>query len=137
MIRRSEPPPASPGRRIGLEGRAGGPYDGPGGAMDLVRTAAALFQSPSRPFAVALWEGTVLPPAREEGVSGRIALRQPRALEAFLPPSEHRLSEAFLDGDIELEGDAIGLLEAAARWEGPPARASMLPAALRLLVRRG
>jgi cyclopropane-fatty-acyl-phospholipid synthase len=106
--------------------------------MDPVRTAAALFESPSRPFAVSLWEGTLLPPGRDEGIRGRVALRHPRALEAFLPPTERRLSEAFLDGDLELEGDAIGLLEGASRWEGPGprARTGLIRPALSLLVGR-
>jgi cyclopropane-fatty-acyl-phospholipid synthase len=104
--------------------------------MDPVRTAAEVFQGPGRSFAVALWDGTVLPPARDEGIRGRVVLRRPRALEALLPPSEHRLSEAFLDGDLELEGDAIALLAAAARWEGPGLRASLVPPALRLALRR-
>lgn len=104
--------------------------------MDPVRTAASLFDSPSRTFPVVLWDGTPLPPGRDEGVRGRVALRHPRVLEALLPPSEHRLSEAFLDGDLDLEGDAIGLLEAAARWEGPRRAVSLLPPALALLLRR-
>jgi len=104
--------------------------------MDPVRTAAALFESPSRSFPVLLWDGTLLPPGRDEGVRGRVALCHPRVLEAFLPPSEHRLAEAFLDDDLELEGDAIGVLEAAARWEGPRRTASLVPPALWLLLRR-
>jgi cyclopropane-fatty-acyl-phospholipid synthase len=104
--------------------------------MEPARVAAEVFESPSRAFAVELWDGSVLPPARDEGVRGRVALRHPRVLQALLPPSEHRLSEAFLDGDLDLEGDAIGLLEAAGRWEGPRLRASLLPPAISLLLRR-
>ncbi len=106
------------------------------GPMDPIRTAADLFDGPSRSFAVSLWDRTLLPPARDGGVRGQVALRHPRVLQALLPPSEHRLSEAFLDGDLELEGDAIGLLEAAACWEGPPRRVSLLPRAMWLLLRR-
>ncbi len=101
------------------------------------RIASELFSGPTRAFAVRLWDGTELPAAREEGVRGRVVLRDPRALEAFLPPAaEHRLAEAFLDGWIEIEGDAIGVLEAAARWEGPPARPALAASAIALLVRR-
>jgi cyclopropane-fatty-acyl-phospholipid synthase len=86
---------------------------------------------------VRLWEGTTLPPAREEGVRGTIVLRDPSSLEAFVPPaSEARLAEAFIDGRVELEGDAIALVEAAARWEGPPRRAGLLAEAAALLARR-
>ncbi|HEY6101461.1 MAG TPA: cyclopropane-fatty-acyl-phospholipid synthase family protein, partial [Anaeromyxobacter sp.] len=101
------------------------------------RIAAEMFSGPTRPFAVRLWDGTELPPAREAGVRGSVVLRHPRALEAFLPPSaEHRLAEAYLDGLFDLEGDAIGLLEAAARWEGPPPTLALAAPALALLLRR-
>ena len=84
------------------------------------RLAAALFSGPSRAFAVRLWDGTELPPTREPAVRGRVVLRDPRVVDALLPPaSELRLAEAFVDGWMELEGDAIGILEAAERWDGP------------------
>jgi cyclopropane-fatty-acyl-phospholipid synthase len=92
--------------------------------MDTARIAERLFRSPPRSeaprtFAVRLWDGTSLPPERG-GVRGTVALRTPRALHAFFPPaSEAQIAEAFLDGELELEGDAIALVEAAARWGGP------------------
>jgi cyclopropane-fatty-acyl-phospholipid synthase len=105
--------------------------------MDPVRLASDLFASPSRSFAVSLWNGLVLAPAQDGGVRGRLALVRPSALDALLPPVlEHRLSDAYLDGDFELEGDAIGLLEAAARWEGPRVRATIVTAAMRSWLRR-
>ncbi len=105
--------------------------------MDPVRIASQLFASPSRAFAVRLWNGDVLAPGREEGVRGMVVLRDPRALEAFVPPAaEVRLAEAVLDGRIELEGDAIGLIEAAARWHGPRPRLALIGTALSLLLRR-
>ena len=105
--------------------------------MDLLRAATELFRSPSRTFPVELWDGSVLPPARDAGVSGRVALRRPEALSALLPPSsELRTAEAILDGDIELEGDPIAVLEAAARWVGPRLPAPQLAALLPVLIRR-
>jgi cyclopropane-fatty-acyl-phospholipid synthase len=92
--------------------------------MDTARIAERLFRSPPRSegprtFAVRLWDGTLLPPERG-GVRGTVVLRTQSALHAFFPPaSEAQLAEAFLDGELELEGDAIGLVEAAARWGGP------------------
>jgi cyclopropane-fatty-acyl-phospholipid synthase len=66
-----------------------------------------------------------------------VVLEQPRVLAAFLPfPSEHRLAEAFLDGELELDGDAVALLEAAARWPGPRLRAGLLTAALSVMAHR-
>jgi len=105
--------------------------------MDLLRAATELFRSPSRTFAVELWDGSILPPDLDAGVSGRVALRRPEALSALLPPSsELRTAEAILDGDIELEGDPIALLEAAARWAGPRLSAPKLATLLPVLIRR-
>jgi len=105
--------------------------------MDRARIASDLFASDSRSFAVRLWDGTVLPPARDAGVCGTLVLRTPRALDALLPPAaERRLAEAFLDGALDLEGDTIGLIEAAARWTGPRARLSLALPALSAWARR-
>ena len=103
--------------------------------MDPVQIASELFASPTRAFAVRLWDGLDLPAGRDEGVAGRLVLRHPRALAAFLPPvSERRLAEAFIAGDLDLEGDAIAVLLAAARWSGPVLRAALAPALLRVAV---
>lgn len=105
--------------------------------MDPTRIAAEVFSGPSRSFAVRLWDGTELPPARHTGVRGCVVLRDRRALEAFVPPAaEHRLAEAIMDGFIDLDGDAIGLVEAAARWEGPPRRWRLAARSLALALRR-
>jgi cyclopropane-fatty-acyl-phospholipid synthase len=105
--------------------------------MDPVRIASDLFDSESRSFAVRLWNGMALPPRRDAGIRGTVVLRTERAVEAFFPPAaEVRLAEAFLDGALELEGDAIGLIEAAARWTGPrPSLSTLLPA-LAVVARR-
>jgi cyclopropane-fatty-acyl-phospholipid synthase len=50
--------------------------------------------------------------------------------------SEQRLAEAILDGLLDLEGDAIALIEAAARWEGPRPRLSLVGLTASLLLRR-
>ncbi len=105
--------------------------------MDEATIASELFDSPSRGFAVRLWDGRDLPPARDAGVKGCVVLRDARAVEAFFPPAaERRLAEAFIDGAMDLEGDAIGLVEAAARWEGPRLRPSLVAPALAVLARR-
>jgi cyclopropane-fatty-acyl-phospholipid synthase len=105
--------------------------------MDLIQAARELLESPSRAFAFRLWDGTVLPPARDGGALGQVVLLSPRALDALLPPaSERRLAEAVLDGDIEIEGDAIAVLVSAARWEGPRARVSLARALASVVVQR-
>ena len=106
--------------------------------MDLAQATSELFASPSRAFPVRLWDGRTLPAERDEGVQGAVVLTDPRALDALLPPvSELRVAEAYLDGDLELEGDAVALLEAAARWEGPRVRPALAGALLSIAVQRG
>ncbi len=106
--------------------------------MDLVQATRELFESSSRAFPVRLWDGTVLPASSDAGPRGALALTSPRALDALLPPaSEQRLAESFLDGDLELDGDSIGLLEAAGRWEGPRLRASLATALASIVIHRG
>jgi cyclopropane-fatty-acyl-phospholipid synthase len=101
------------------------------------RIASELFASPTRSFTVRLWNGAVLQPGRDEGVRGTVVLREPRALEALVPPAaEHRVAEAVLEGLIDLEGDAIALIEAAARWEGPRPRLSLAAPVLSVMLRR-
>jgi cyclopropane-fatty-acyl-phospholipid synthase len=105
--------------------------------MDPRRVAVEIFADASRAFPVRLWDGTELPPARDEGLRGRVVLRDERALEALVPPAaERRLAEAFMDGLVDLEGDAVGLIEAAAHWKGPRARAPLAAPALALALRR-
>jgi cyclopropane-fatty-acyl-phospholipid synthase len=104
--------------------------------MDPVQIARHLFSSDTRTFAVRLWDGTLLPPAGQ-GVRGAVVLRDPRVLEAFYPPAVERgLAEAYLDGALDLEGDAIALVEAAARWSGPRAALPLAVPVARGLVRR-
>ncbi len=107
-------------------------------SMDRVGIARSLFASGSRTFPVRLWDGTLLPPARDGIRGGTVVLREPRALDAFFPPAVERgLAEAILDGSLELEGDAIALIEAASRWTGPrPGWSLAIPAATALVRRR-
>ncbi|MDP8977924.1 MAG: cyclopropane-fatty-acyl-phospholipid synthase family protein, partial [Actinomycetota bacterium] len=62
-----------------------------------------------------LWDGTTLG-SDDEGF--RIVLRHPWSLRAMLlPPSDLSAGEAYLDDDIDLEGDAVGLMEVGARMQ--------------------
>ncbi len=111
--------------------------DGNFGSVDPSDLATVLFSSPTRTFAVQLWDGRVLPAPRDEARGSRVVLRTPTTLDAFFPPAaERRLSEAIVDGDLELEGDAIALIEAASRWSGPAAGLALAGPALRAWVRR-
>jgi cyclopropane-fatty-acyl-phospholipid synthase len=73
---------------------------------------AALFGPPrQRSFAVRYWDGTVEAPASEPRFT--LVLNRPSALRRMLlPPSELAITQAFVDGDIDVEGDleaAVGL----------------------------
>ena len=92
--------------------------------MDTKPLAVRLFDDRSRAFSVELWDGSLLLPVHDARL-GRVQFKSPAALDALLPPSEERIAEAFINGDIELQGDTIGLLEAAARWPGPNIRAQL------------
>jgi len=58
----------------------------------------------SRRFAVRFWEGTVDEPAEEPRFT--LVLETPGALRRMLlPPSELALTEAYVFGDVDIEGD--------------------------------
>ena len=59
---------------------------------------------PSRRFAVRFWEGTIDEPAEEPRFT--IVLESPGALRRMLvPPNELSLSESYIFGDVDVEGD--------------------------------
>ncbi len=98
-----------------------------------VRMLDGLFPPP-RPFAVRLWDGSVLPAAGQPRFM--LGLTHPGALRRMLfPPGDLTLGEAFLRGDFEIEGDletAVSMLvQAATRswstWITTSLRATRLP----------
>jgi cyclopropane-fatty-acyl-phospholipid synthase len=105
--------------------------------MDAKALAVRLFDDRSRAFSVELWDGSLLLPVHDARL-GRVQLRSPAALDALLPASEERVAAAFIAGDIELQGDTIGVLEAAARWQGPNVRSQLklLRSGWRRILRR-
>jgi cyclopropane-fatty-acyl-phospholipid synthase len=87
--------------------------------MDARSVVEAVFAGKDRPFGVRLWDGTDLPPVPEPGTPV-LTLTHERAAGAFgIPPSEERLAEAYLAGDLEVEGSLVEFIERAASWEGP------------------
>lgn len=99
------------------------------GMSDSASALRTLLGPPSRGFEVALWDGSVLP-AVGAAPKGRLVLRSPAAAQALAPPaSELRAAEAFTAGILDIEGDTLGVLEAAARWPGPPVTAKTVQAA--------
>lgn len=104
--------------------------------MDHRRIIAKLLDEPSREFDVELWDGTTLPRRSPRAAQGRVILKKPRALMAFAPPvAEQRAATAFVDGDVDIVGDTIGVLEAVAKWEGPRFDPRVVPLALAAWMR--
>jgi len=88
--------------------------------MDARSVVEAVLSGKDRPFGVRLWDGSLLPPPPGSGVPV-LALATDRAAGAFGPPSEERLAEAFLAGDMDVEGNLVDFLERASTWSGPEA----------------
>jgi cyclopropane-fatty-acyl-phospholipid synthase len=95
---------------------------------DAISALRTLLGPPSRGFEVALWDGSVLP-AVGPAPKGRLVLRSPAAAQVLVPPAnEVRAAEAFTAGLLDIEGDTLGVLEAAAKWQGPPVTAKAVHA---------
>ena len=62
----------------------------------------------SQPFAVRLWDGTVWPAETGQPPRFTLVLTHPGALRRmFLPPTDLTLGEAYIYGDLNVEGDLI------------------------------
>lgn len=106
--------------------------------MESLSFARSVFDDPSRTFAVELWDGNVLEPPRGADGAGRVVLRDEALARLLVPPvSERAIAEAFVNGDLDIEGDTAGLLEAAARWRGPRLRPNLVPSVLRTWLAPG
>lgn len=90
---------------------------------------SAVFDRTPREFDVELWNGGKLPrPGGGPAAVGCLVLRTPAVIGCLAPPLDERaVAEAFLDGQIDVVGDTIAVLEAVARWEGPRFSLRALP----------
>jgi len=62
---------------------------------------------PERAFTVRYWDGSEEAPGIQSDTPFTLWFRRPGALRRMLlPPSELAIAEAFIDGDVDLEGDA-------------------------------
>ncbi|GAB4446723.1 MAG: class I SAM-dependent methyltransferase [Chloroflexi bacterium OHK40] len=111
-----------------------GPLGDTTDAPRIVREVLAqLFGPPEdRGFAVRLWDGSREPATSAGDLPFTLVLRHPGALRRMLlPPSELAMTEAYLRGDFDIEGD----LPAATGLADRIATALVHPAALASLVR--
>ncbi len=82
------------------------------------------------PFALRLWNGETLAPAGE-GPAATVILKDPRALARLLrDPPDLALGEAYVAGELEIEGDLEALLAALER-EAPRLSPARLARALK------
>lgn len=72
-----------------------------------------LFGSPAeRGFAVRYWTGDEEPATAGSDKGFRLVIRSPGALRRMLlPPSELSFAEAFISGDVDVEGDLLAVVE--------------------------
>jgi cyclopropane-fatty-acyl-phospholipid synthase len=92
------------------------------------------FGPENRPFAVRYWTGAYDPGDPSRGSRFTLVIRDPAALRrALLPPSELALGEAFVRGDLDVEGDleaAGGLIDLLRANLSAPGRVASLAALL-------
>lgn len=106
-------------------------------ARDRARAAiAALFGPPEmRRFSVRYWDGTVEPQAGDAPAAFTLVIRSPGALRrAFLTPSELHLGEAYVRGDIDIEGNMEAAAELGDVLRARVSSPAMLLRAARALV---
>jgi cyclopropane-fatty-acyl-phospholipid synthase len=88
---------------------------------------------PDRPFGIEFWDGTRVPPTRDDGPT--LCFRSPRAIAQVLrSPGQLGLGRAYVLGDIDAD-DLDGVVALIGRWEAPAmdvaTRARLLAAAVR------
>lgn len=76
---------------------------------------------PDRPFAVAFWDGTVLPAGSGDGDAPTFTVRSPRAVAHLLrAPGQLGLGRAYVAGELEPEDLDDALKVVLNGWEPPP-----------------
>ncbi|MCP4305686.1 MAG: hypothetical protein GY788_12570 [bacterium] len=80
--------------------------------------AGARHISPSPPVRVRAWNGEVWGPSN---ASATVVLNHPAAFRALLaPPNDLTSGEAYVYGDVDIEGDIVAALEFAAGFDAAP-----------------
>jgi cyclopropane-fatty-acyl-phospholipid synthase len=83
-----------------------------------VRLLTRVFQAIDVPLAFRLWDGTPAPVGPPGESSFAVVFRSPRVLRRLLlRPTSLRFGEAYLDGEIDIEGDLFAAMTAASSIE--------------------
>jgi cyclopropane-fatty-acyl-phospholipid synthase len=115
------------------------PTDDPTTALAQRVVAEVFGPANRRAFAVRYWSGVTEPGADVADLPGprfTLVLRHAAALRhMFLPPSELAVAEAYIGGDIDLEGDMEAAVAVGRRMAGQLTSPSRLARITALLVR--
>jgi cyclopropane-fatty-acyl-phospholipid synthase len=87
--------------------------------MDVRSLVEVVLSGKSRPFGVRLWDGTEIPPLHGSGVPVLVVANERGAAAFGPPPTEEKISDAFLAGDLDVEGDLVDFIERLGAWPGP------------------
>gem|GEM_PF-6434349 len=87
--------------------------------MDARSLVETVLSGKDRPFGVRLWDGTALPPVHPPGVPILVIAHERGAAAFGPPPNEEKLAEAFISGDIDVDGDLVDFVDRASGWSGP------------------
>jgi cyclopropane-fatty-acyl-phospholipid synthase len=87
--------------------------------MDARSLVETVLSGKDRPFGVRLWDGTALPPLHPPDVPILVIAHERGAAAFGPPPNEEKLAEAFISGDIDVDGDLVDFVDRASRWSGP------------------
>ena len=87
--------------------------------MDARSLAETVLSGNDRPFGVRLWDGTEIPPTHASGVPILLVANERGAAALGPAPTEEKISEAFLAGDLDVEGNLVDFIERASGWSGP------------------
>ncbi len=83
---------------------------------DTLAFLSVLLEDIPRDFAIRLWNGYVSPPEPGRDARFTLVINNPGALwRALVPPGDLSMGEAYIYGDIDIEGDIYGVFDLAER----------------------
>ena len=89
--------------------------------MDARSLVETVLSGKNRPFGVRLWDGTEVPPVQAASVPVLLVANERGGAAFGPPPTEEKVAEAFLAGDLDVQGDLVDFIERAGSWSGPDA----------------
>jgi len=87
--------------------------------MDARSLVQTVLSGKDRPFGVRLWDGAEMPPLHAADVPVLVVANERGAAALGPPPTEEKIADAVLAGDLDVEGDLVDFIERASGWSGP------------------